>query len=381
MKNNSFAVIVCGVCYAFFLSGCYPGNVPPAESAAGNNTPNSQSQASEDTSTAENTLLHINVSDAEIQKQDRQTACTGIRASAHKWNFDTVSEVFHFSQDEIENEEIIQLENGTEVYHVVLTDGGDLAAGNGFIYFMKNSFADKRTLFIDDFAEFKTPSLCLEAYPLESLDGFSKEEALQMAAHYTEGLSIPVDSEPLIYALDAERMNQKKAEYEQQHPDDEEFYPAMTQEDEAYRICFRIKIGDYPIMDSPLPLRDQESAVLDSYCNMIVTRSGLQWMELKNLVNVDDSEAEEISICNAQSALNTVVSNMEKAGVSSDTYIENLQFGYGLQADTGIENEFHLLPIWKVGSYSGSKVTENGETNIINIPVLHFVNTETGKER
>lgn len=382
MKKNIVVILIAAIISSLLLDGCYPGNVSQSNSDIESSNSSVTEVDATDPSHLSDSKVRINLSENEILSCDRNTAFAGIKAIKHKFDFGIVKDVFKFEPSEIINEELLELEDGSEVYHVTLKDGGDLAVGNGFIYFNKNDFANKQMLYLNDYYEFKAPSLCFNDYPLESLDDFSKEEALQIVQHYIEGLSIPVDDNPLIYAMDEKSMNLIKKDFDSAHPEQSEDLPQMKKNDEAYRICFRLRIQDTPIMDSSVPVRQtNESGITGGYCTVLVTRDGLQWMEINGLFDIDIAEAKEISICSAQEALSTVVENIEKSVISTDVYIDNLCFGYGVQVDKADANHYTLIPLWKIGSYSSFEQYENNQITIEQIPELHFVNPETGKER
>ena len=375
MKYKSiFAALAAGC--ILFQTGCYPGDASPADSSTSSSDSSAPSEAAAVQS--DNEKLHIQITEEQIRAASHSSAQTGVTGTVHPWDNDALQTLFG---DEIESERRLSAQPvDARNYHIYdLHDGGILNCSDGHINYSKTKRTDTiYSVYFDDFVEYLTPSLLADRFPNPELEDFPVADAKEIVQQYIDTLEIPVAGEPTILALDLDSITALREEAIAQ-TGDAEFYPAWTKEDEAYRFSYRLGTEEMPLLSYPLIGGDDKANYFDAYLSVIVSRSGVLFMDCKGALDLDTSAASAQTVCSANEALSAVKDNIERTVVTKDTTLTNLYFGYAMK----YVDDFHfeLTPMYFVGSYAMSNTTlADGTRTAIPISSPHFISAETGKE-
>ena len=375
MKCKHIFTMFTAVCM-LFQSGCYPGNAVSTNPAE--NSFDSTASSEVTAIRSDNEKLHIQITEEQIMAANQSTAQTGVTGTVHPWDTDALQAMFG---DEIESERKLSAQPvDARNYHIYdLHDGGILNCSDGHINYSKSKRADTiYSVYFDDFFEYLTPSLLADSFPKPELEDFPISDAMEIVQQYIDTLEIPVTGEPTILALDLDSIAKLREEKIAQ-TGDAEFYPAWTKEDEAYRFSYRLGTEELPLLSYPLIGGDDKANYFDAYFSVIVSKSGVLFMDCKGALDLDTSSANSQTVCSAGEALTAVKENIERTVVTKDTTLENLYFGYAMK----YVDDFHfeLTPMYFVGSYAMSNTTlADGTYTAIPISSPHFISAETGKE-
>lgn len=342
------AVLVALLCFTVF-TGCYPGNIKLSETDNTVFSDNESASDEEDNSVSvletNNPKLHMLITEEEIQSVNTTTALTGVTATLHSWNIDAIRQLF---SDDIVAEKVIEYSDVGTGYMWDLSDGGQLSCYDGTISY-SSEVGSELTSHINDFIEYMTPSRVYLEHSIEELEGFSKDNALNMVQNYLDALKISVEDDPIIYTISGG----------------------------AYRICYRLQPDGMSISPvEPLYYESNQEIISRGSLTAFVTQDGVQRLECYEYVDLNTDNASEIAICSAEDAVTEVINNLDQIVLSNETYLENIHFSYAMKRTKDAAYEYELIPVWYMGSYTYS---EDDDINMVSSS--HFVNAATGKER
>lgn len=382
MNKKIFLISIAISC---LLTGCYPGNVQlsdaPHESSIENNGNISSNDASNTNAIVEShdEKLHIRITDSDLRGYDFNQAYTNIAGYPLELDVSKIKELF--CHDSI-FEKTVQYTDGPSGYLWELPNNGYV---NYFPGTLTYETAQGRMLlnYADTYSEYMTSSVSKDVYPVDELASFTKEQALSIVKKDLDALGLSVGDHPLIYAMDQESMNKKRDDYLTQHPDEPEeecILQPVQKEDEAYRICYHLLVDDIPIVPVDFTFCEITEGILrGGYVSAIVTKEGLQELNCMGLMRLDFSNAQHIEICSAAAALNEVQQNLESTVLSTDIYLESIEFGYSVLYEAS--EKWTLIPMWTIGERHQASTTINDTIYMTNVSTVHFVKAENGKER
>lgn len=203
-----------------------------------------------------------------------------------------------------------------------------------------------------------------DCFPNSSIEGFSKEEALETAQQICEILGIEVGDNPDIVAIDSEHANSMKEEDELLGMDKYgEKTRDWTKEDEAYFIQYKVKWNG--VLLSDCSKSDDSNSYYSNYFNIIIGREKIVRINFVGLYDIESSETvAEQDLCPVSKVLDILASRgYYSKGMTGQGEITKISLNYVVKY-TSATGEWSIVPCWICDNNVKSTTVKDGKEYI-----------------
>lgn len=226
---------------------------------------------------------------------------------------------------------------------------------------------------------------------VDTLDGFSKENAIQRVRDTAAKLGITNLGEPSVFAMTAENANAYCDYQIQLHGHDElkeGVYTPWTKDDEAYYLTFPLIYGKTPVETAVTRVAlmkevDGWDSFNGAYVKAIVTKDKIVCFEGYNITASEYASGEPVKINFGKEDILNKAKNDISASVSAfvtKTEIRGCELVYG-PVDKINNNEWVYAPMWRVdyATYCEMEDFVSGSTDEWVDHEIAFYSAETGE--
>ena len=200
-----------------------------------------------------------------------------------------------------------------------------------------------------------------DLFPNDSIEGFSREEALAVAEQIYKMAGIEVGDNPYIVAIDSEHANNLKKEDELLGVDKNgEKTRDWTKEDEAYFIQYKVKMNGVFLSDCSK--NSAKGSYYSNYFNIVVGRDKVIKIDFKGLYEIESSEAIAAEdLCPVSKVVDILASKgYYTKGITAENNIIQISLDYVVEYDE-VKNEWRIFPCWICYNDTRSVTEKDGE--------------------
>ncbi len=148
-----------------------------------------------------------------------------------------------------------------------------------------------------------------DRFPLNELEGFSKEECIKTAGQVVETLGVETYGEPVIITMDADSsnrfLNTEGNEYlKYTNLKSEEGDGTWTKDDEVYFVEYQLSIDNIPI--SLQKVSSSTSSFAGSFIDIVIGKSGIMYIEGRGVNQYDGAQRIEGSLIDINKAFDVL---------------------------------------------------------------------------
>lgn len=286
-----------------------------------------------------------------------------------KWDENAIKNLF-FSGKKIVNSDEYQSDinpnSKRKIYE--FDDGSDLFYEDGDIYWdygdsYNYSYSYPVSVFENDNYDKTSGEVIFKDGDINGLD---KSECIALADSYVNQLGINIKGKKS-YALDKEslkKIDTVRNENGERIDKHEKILPEWTEQQEAYLIVYDVCVDELSL------------GGFDSIYEVIVGRNGLVHFEFHNIYETV-SDLENVDICSAEQAADSIYEYFSKSIPASPTEIENCRLVYIPEWD---KDKYTLKPYWEFYSTEFSSwLTDMGTMEDFEYDSKLIVDAQTGK--
>lgn len=219
----------------------------------------------------------------------------------------------------------------------------------------------------------------------DSISVLPKEEAIKRCTDLLEGAGITNYSEPRVYAITVDKVNEFWIETGYDSSD--EYAPWFSPEDEIYVLRFPIEYNGIPVTTfmPEVSSHGMSTFFVGSHIDFVVTKNEVFSLEIFQLFSPEYELGDNVEInCSAENALKIAVEHYDDMFLDygDKTYIKNnikilncelvyIPYEYQDEVDFTSKN-FTLTPVWEVS------VAAYGDEDIIGERRCFFIDAQTG---
>lgn len=231
-------------------------------------------------------------------------------------------------------------------YYYPLKDGRSLLWDAGTVWFVNNLDDNAASMNSSVFGVYPTEELVHEQYPLKEIEGFSSEQALEMAQEIVDKLDIPNIGQPQIYTCPGK----------ENYWDGENFFDTC----DAYYIFYPIEIDGAEL---PYEYTDFQSVGWTSnygFVDILISKEGLEYFDANEIS--DYREKESCAIISREEATEILSDTIGKATEIGGASFSDGSLTYVADSDRQTGKSL-LYPAWKfLKTYKMYYTLEDGST-------------------
>lgn len=363
LARSFFAVAV----LSFLLSGCYPtgevsiSNNSSASKNTAENGGSSQSGETQDTEEVENLTVSVEL------PESWPNEVNAIDLSVKRWDDEAIKEtligektISKTSQtpSDYYPGEFIQVYDTEDDWRLILQSGSISFENRGLLE--KYHYGSFQNVFDQVYVENDMP---------DSLEGFSKSDAIEAVKELLDKLDITNVSEPDVYAISCEWATEFLREQSKQEPDVD--YTRWTKDDEIYVLVFPLEYENVPLSTHWALIMGTDTFSQETYIKATVSKQGVIELNCEGIFEekYEKGEIKPIKV-DAKTALSLLVSSYSKR-VLDPTTINKCRLVYFPCAVGENHVAYTYSPFWEF------EVLE--ETRSIGtLKKYEYINAETG---
>lgn len=151
-----------------------------------------------------------------------------------------------------------------------------------------------------------------DRFPLNELEGFSKEECIKTAGQVVETLGVETYGEPVIITMDADSsnrfLNTEGNEYlKYTNLKSEEGDGTWTKDDEVYFVEYQLSIDNIPI--SLQKVSSSTSSFAGSFIDIVIGKNGIMYIEGRGVNQYDGAQRIEGSLIDVNKAFDVLATS------------------------------------------------------------------------
>jgi hypothetical protein len=273
------------------------------------------------------------------------------------------------------NEMPSAIEPTTQAVGCMLSDDSVLSLDSGSLYYATRAFLDRtysNVLFSSGYT--LRPDLGT-VYNKGTLDGFNKDEAVNIVNELVHSLGIPVSATPNVYALDYETL---MSEWEDFTLKDGSPATSWTEDDEAYLIEFIEEFDGLPVTNAGYIDREKQQAVNGGRIYSLVSQEGLIYFSCSGIFESVGSES--ASLISLDTAIQRVQDKYENIIITDPLAFSRISAALVPVCVSAEPLAFELVPGWVISGSQVLTISKGDDTFTQTVPVTLLINGITGKE-
>lgn len=236
-------------------------------------------------------------------------------------------------------EEIATKEGEVFRYIYTYSDGSQFCNGSNIVYRSSDCGDKDHDIYIPN--EYGMKISTEERFPLDELDGLSKQDSINKAKEILVKLGIEVCDNPRVYAMDADSQNK----YLESHGNRNKDIMSWTKDDECYYMIFKQSIRGLAISD--VAFNGTSYTGVPAEVRVAVGHKGVEYIRIDYRFDVKETTSVKGQIISMEDALNMVKSAQQYYDDQTVTEIE-LCYLPVVKNGFSVVREYEIHPYWIV---------------------------------